>query len=167
MQLFCRVIHDPLDQVRLHFGENQIGLKTRNAEIFARLIDGEFPRYADVIPQEAGNVVRASSEVFSRKLRLVANVTGDEARAVRLRLKKNELELFGQSTGRGEAHAHMEVEFGGAEAEIAFNPDYVLDGIKNSDGEDLQLEFESKTSPGKFTLGESFIYIVMPITIDT
>ena len=52
MQMFCRVISDPLDQVRMSISENQIGLKTKNAEIFARLIDGEFPRYAAVIPAE-------------------------------------------------------------------------------------------------------------------
>ena len=30
----------------------------------------------------------------------------------------------------------------------------------------MRLEFNEKTSPGKFTLGENYIYIVMPITID-
>jgi hypothetical protein len=26
MQLFCKVIDDPLEQVRVHFGDNQFGL---------------------------------------------------------------------------------------------------------------------------------------------
>jgi len=94
-------------------------------------------------------------------------VTGDEARAVRLRANKNQMEIFGQSVGRGEATAHMEVDFKGKDAEIAFNPDYVLDGLKNCDFDSVRLEFNEKTSPGKFCLGENYIYIVMPITIDT
>ena len=49
MQLFCRVIDDPTERLRIHFGENQFGLKTAKAEVFARLIDGEFPRYSAVI----------------------------------------------------------------------------------------------------------------------
>lgn len=166
VQLFCRVIGDPLDQVRLQFGENQVGLKSKNAEVFARLIEGEFPRYAAVIPAEAGNRMEASREAFSKKLRLVSNVAGDEARAVKLRMSKGELHLFGRSAGRGEAKANMEVEFGGDEAEIAFNPDFVLDGLKNCDLETLSLEFNDSTSPGKFRLGENFVYIVMPITVD-
>lgn len=167
MQLFCRVISDPLDQIQLSLGENQVGLKTKNAEIFARLIDGEFPRYAAVVPGESTNVVEADRDLFGKKLRLVANVTGDEARAVRLNLSKNQLELFGQSAGRGEARAHMEVDFKGKSAEIAFNPDYVIDGLKNCETDTVRLEFNEKTSPGKFSLGENYVYVVMPITIDT
>ena len=166
LQLFCRVSSDPLAQVRLSFGDNTIGFKTPDAEVFARLIDGEFPRYAAVIPKESSNRIEADAELFGRKLRLVANVTGEEARAVRLSAAAGSLELFGASAGRGEAHAHMEVDFKGDKAEIAFNPDYVLDGIKNCESGILRLEFNEKTSPGKFTLGENYIYIVMPITID-
>jgi len=166
-QLFCRVISDPLDQIKLSFSENQIGLKTRHAEVFARLLDGEFPRYQAVIPSEAANFVEADAELLMRKLRLVANVTGDEARAVRLSVKKGSMDLFGHSAGRGEARAAMEVEFKGKNAEIAFNPDYVIDGLKNCENGSVVLEFNEKTSPGKFRLGENYIYIVMPITIDT
>lgn len=167
MQLFCRAISDPLDQVKLSFGENQIGIKTRHAEVFARLLDGEFPRYQAVIPGEAQNVIEADAETLARKIRLVANVTGEEARAVKLSLTKGQLELFGQSAGRGEAHAAMEVEYKGKNAEIAFNPDYVVDGLKNCEGVTVHLEFNDKTSPGKFRLGENYVYVVMPITIDT
>ncbi len=166
MQLFCRVVGDPLERVQLHLGENQVGLKTARAEIFARLIDGEFPRYAAVIPRETQHHVEADADTMARKLRLVANVTGVEARAVKLKLGKNELEFFGQSVGRGEAHARMEVDFRGQAAEIAFNPDYVLDGLKNCEGGLVKLDFGERTSPGKFTLGESYTYIVMPITVD-
>lgn len=166
LQLFVRVSSDPLAQVRLSFGDNTFGFKTPEAEVFARLIDGEFPRYSAVIPKESSNRIEADAELFSRKLRLVANVTGEEARAVRLSAEGGALELFGASAGRGEAHARMEVDFKGDKAEIAFNPDYVLDGIKNCESGLLRLEFNEKTSPGKFTLGENYIYIVMPITID-
>jgi DNA polymerase-3 subunit beta len=166
MQLICRVSNDPLAQLRLSFNDSTIGFKTPDAEVFARLIDGEFPRYSAVIPKDATNFVEADAELFSRKLRLVANVTGEEARAVRLSVKSGQLELFGQSAGRGEAHARMEIDFKGEDGEIAFNPDYVLDGIKNCETGILRLEFKEKTSPGKFTLGENYIYVVMPITID-
>jgi len=166
MSLFCRVIGDPLDQVHISFGENQIGLKTKNAEIFARLIDGEFPRYSAVIPRESKNAVEADTATLMQKLRLVANVTGVEARAVRLSMKAGEIELFGHSAGRGEARARLDADYKGEPADIAFNPDYVLDGLKNCEGQHVRLEFSERTSPGKFRLGENYIYIVMPITIE-
>ncbi|MEM1450519.1 MAG: DNA polymerase III subunit beta [Planctomycetota bacterium] len=166
MQLFCRAIPDPLDQVRLSFGDGQVGLRSKNAEIFARLIDGDFPQYQAVIPAECGNAIEADAEVFSRKLRLVSNVSGDETRAVRFRVKGEQLELYGHSADCGEATAHMDVAFKGEDSDIAFNADYVLDGLKNGAPERVILEFGQRTSPGKFTLGENHIYIVMPITLD-
>jgi DNA polymerase III sliding clamp (beta) subunit (PCNA family) len=60
----------------------------------------------------------------------------------------------------------MEVTYKGSGAEIAFNPDYLLEGIKNCEGETVKLEFSDRTSPGKFTLGENYVYIVMPVTVD-
>ena len=166
MQLFCRVIGDPLAPIRLSFGDNQVGLKTERAEVFARLLDGEFPRYKSVVPQSSENVMEADAELFGRKLRLVANVTGDETRAVRLSLQKGELRFFGQSSGYGEATATMEADYKGPPMDIAFNPDYVADGLKNCETSLVRLEFNDKTSPGKFTLGENYVYVVMPITID-
>jgi len=167
MQLFCRVMDDALETVKLDFDDNQICLKTRNAEIFARLIDGEFPRYNAVIPTETENLLEADAELFSQKLRLVSNVTSADTRAVRLSFSKDGVEITGRSAGCGEATAQLEAQFKGKPSEIAFNPDYLIDGLKNCENEHVKLEFNERTSPGKFTLGENYVYVVMPITVES
>jgi DNA polymerase-3 subunit beta len=167
MQLFCRVMDDPLESVKLQFDDNQICLKTRHAEIFARLIDGDFPRYEAVIPTSTENSVEAVAEVLTRKLRLVANVTSADTRAVRLSFGKDQVEINGRSAGTGAAAAQLEADVRGKPGPIAFNPDYLIDGLKNCESELVRLEFNEKTSPGKFTLGENYLYVVMPITVDS
>lgn len=167
VQLFCRVITDPLDRIHISFEENQVGIKTRKAEVFARLLEGEFPRYQAVIPRESGNVVEADAGLFERKLRLVANATGDETRAVKLGFKKGQMELSAQASGKGAATAQLEVDYKGKNSEITFNADYVVEGLKTCESGLVRLEFNEKNAPGKFTLGEDFVYVVMPITIDT
>ncbi|MCZ6597496.1 MAG: DNA polymerase III subunit beta, partial [Planctomycetota bacterium] len=138
MQLFCRVIDDPKEEVKIHFGDNQIGLKTARAEIFARLIDGEFPRYSAVIPASAENVIEANTELFAKKLRLVANVTSTDMRAVRLSVTKGQMTIYGRSVSTGVATAHMEVDFKGKPGDIAFNPDYMIEGLKNCESETVR-----------------------------
>ncbi len=167
MQLFCRVIDDPTEHVHIHFGENQFGLKTAKAEVFARLIDGEFPRYGAVIPASTQNTVEAEAGLLHQKLKLVANVTSADTRAVKLSLAKNHLTIHGRSAAMGEASAQLEVQFDGKPGDIAFNPDYLIDGLKNCETSTVRLEYNEKNNPGKFTLGEDYIYVVMPITIDT
>ncbi len=166
MQLFCRVIDDPMERISLHFGESQIGMKTGKAEIFARLIDGEFPRYSAVIPTETESIVEADAELLSQKLRLVANVTSSDMRAVKLSIEKGQMTVHGRSAAAGQATAKLEIDYKGKPCEISFNPDYLIDGLKSCELESVRLEFTERTSPGKFTLGENYIYIVMPITID-
>jgi len=167
MNLFCKVIHDPLEQVNMHFGENQFGLRTAKAEVFARIIDGEFPRYSAVIPASTTNRIEADAHLLGQKLKLVSNVTSADTRAVRMSVEKNGMKIFGRSASTGEATAHLEVVFDGKPGDIAFNPDYLIDGLKNCETESVVLEYNEKNSPGKFTLGENYIYIVMPITIDS
>ena len=165
MNLFCRVISDALEQVQVAFDEQQASLRTKNAEIFARLIDGEFPRYAAVITSDPAFAIEADRELLARKMRLVSNVVGDEARAVNLSFSPGQVELFGFAAGRGEAKAHMEVGFKDEKAEIAFNPDFVIEGLKHCQEDKVWIEFNDHTSPGKFRLGENYIYVVMPITV--
>jgi DNA polymerase-3 subunit beta len=167
MQLFCKVVDEPTEVIQLHFGDNQFGLKTAKAEVFARLIDGDFPRYTAVIPQETANAVEADTHTLHQKLKLVANVTSNDTRAVRLAFAKGKLTIFGRSATMGEATAQMPVGYDGKECEIAFNPDYLIDGLKNCEEPSVQLGFNEKNNPGKFTLGENYTYVVMPITIDT
>ena len=47
-----------------------------------------------------------------------------------------------------------------------FTLDNTLEGPKNCELEKVRFEFDDRTSPGKFTLGENFVYIVMPITVE-
>jgi DNA polymerase-3 subunit beta len=166
MQAFCRVIDDPLENVSVHFGTNQVGLRTKHAEIFARLIDGEFPRYAAVIPAETSISVEADADLLARKLKLVSNVTTADARAVKLTLSNNSIDITGRSTSNGQASSQLEAICDVDKAEIAFNPDFLIEGLRQCETDAVRLEFNDKTSPGKFTLGESYLYIVMPITVD-
>ena len=166
MQAFCRVIDDTLEQIQVHFADNQIGVRTKKAEIFARVIDGEFPRYAAVIPGEVGHSIEADSDTFARKLKLVSNVTTADARAVKLGVDGSRLSISGRSSASGRAESHMDVTSQGGDAEISFNPDFIGDGLRNCERDVVRLEFNDRTSPGKFTLGENYIYIVMPITAD-
>lgn len=167
MQLFSRVVDDPHESVLIHFGENQLGMKTSRAEVFARLIDGEFPRYSAVIPESTENFLEVDADLFLQKLRLVSNVTSDETRAVRLSLDKGNMKVFGRSASTGEASTELEVEFEGKPGHISFNPDFVMDGLKNCETQTVRLEYNQNASPGKFTLGENYVYIVMPITNDS
>ena len=65
------------------------------------------------------------------------------------------------STG---ADVSMDVDVKGAGGSIGFNPDYVLEALKVADLETVRLDMTDEETPAKFTLGESFTYVLMPIS---
>ena len=67
---------------------------------------------------------------MNQKLKLVANVTSTDTRAVRLSLEKGKMTIFGRSASTGEATAHLDVDFEGKPGDIAFNPDYLIDDLR-------------------------------------
>lgn len=167
LQMFSRLLHDPMERVRIAFDENQFCLKTEQAEIFARLIDGEFPKYSQVVPAEGQCKIDADAGLLTNKLRLASTVTSADARAVKLMFQEDHLEIHAKATGRGKASGQMEVAYQGGEVDIAFNPDFIIEGLKQCESDQVHLEFNDRTSPGKFLLGQDYVYVVMPITIDT
>jgi len=52
----------------------------------------------------------------------------------------------------------------GAGGSINFNPDYILEALRQCDLEEVRLDMSDDSMPAKFTLGESFTYVVMPIS---
>ncbi len=167
LQMFSRILGDPMARVRIGFEETQFCLKTDQAEIFARLIDGEFPKYSQVVPDEGSCKVDADAALLVNKLRLTSTVTSADARAVKLQFTEDHIEILARATGRGRATGQMEASYQGDDVDIAFNPDFLIDGLKQCESDRVHLEFNDRTSPGKFSLGQDYTYVVMPITIDT
>ena len=63
------------------------------------------------------------------------------------------------------AKAEIGVNFKGVVDRIKYNPDYLMDALKKADVEEAKLTFEQSNTPGKFSLGEGFTYVVMPINV--
>ena len=68
---------------------------------------------------------------------------------VTLRLKVDEMEIFGQST-LGDASESMNINYEGEEAVVSFNPKFLLDPLKSINADKITFEFRDDMSPGVF-----------------
>jgi DNA polymerase-3 subunit beta len=90
---------------------------------------------------------------------------------VTLRIKKNEMEITGQSS-LGDACESMGIAYEGEEATVSFNPRFLLDPLKSLQRDKVTLEFRDDMSPGVFKVNKeedaklSFLCVVMPIRTD-
>ena len=169
VQQVLRSLDPGADAVGLSVSPGQIAFRTSRAQVFVRLLEGEFPKYSAVLPKECPSSVEFDRAKMYQKLQLVANLTADDSRSVRWTFLGESIQLTAASAGRGEARAELEAKVklkGPPGAQISFNPDYILDGLKASVAEVVHLEFGDRDRPGKFLLGENYVYVVMPITLE-
>ncbi|MBI3819283.1 MAG: DNA polymerase III subunit beta [Planctomycetes bacterium] len=163
VQQFIRVLSTIKEVITLSVSPERLSLQTSSATILTRLLEGEFPRYQAVVPKEGKNVAECDTKTLAQKIRLVAHLCPPEQPVVRFKFMSNSLTLTTSSPQRGEARAEMPVHFMGAQEEVAFNPEFVLDGLKASKRDTIRLEFNDRTAPGKFHLNENHEYVVMPV----
>jgi DNA polymerase-3 subunit beta len=163
IQQFLRLLQGVTDDATLDIAAEKIALNCRQATVVCRVLEGEFPRYQAVIPKDGKNSVEFDARQLEQKLRLVAHLCPAEQPIVRLKFASNSLTLSATSPQRGEARAELPVVFKGTTEEIAFNPEYVIDGLKVSEKETVRLEFNDKSAPGRFFLNEHHEYVVMPV----
>lgn len=150
-------------ELEIFFLESQVGFRLGEYECFGRVLEGEFPNYSNVIPGDGKHVAQFHRQSLMQKLRLASHLAEDGAAQVRFEFKSDQLEVSAESEGRGRATASLEVAYNGEGLSTLFNPAFILDGIKASHEEQIELQMDDATRPARFTLGDDYTYVVMPL----
>ncbi len=151
-------------KAELFFGENNLSLAGGRTWISIQRVHGAFPDFESVIPRDQANKVDLSRVLLENAIRRVSVFCEELNPAVRLSFEGGRLELSTESAEVGSGKATVDIVLKGAGGLITFNPKYVLDALKACQEEEIRFEFEDSNSPGKFVLGEQYLYVVMPIT---
>ncbi|MBI4576503.1 MAG: DNA polymerase III subunit beta [Planctomycetes bacterium] len=160
-----RLLTEVDEDVRLGVGKNQFKLKTRRAELCCQLVEGQFPRYADVLPRGDGTPVRLSRETFAALVRRAASLNTPEVQSVRLKLGQGRLVIASEVRDVGSTHAEMVVEYDGSPVELAFNPQFLLEFLKTVDEPVVDAYLTRSDAPGLFLGGPGYRYVIMPMSL--
>jgi DNA polymerase-3 subunit beta len=148
----------------LILGTNQVLFDLGEVMIISRLIEGEFPDYQQVIPPISDNKMTANREELLLAVRRAALLATPDYQAVKLELFKNKLVVSKSTPDIGESREEIPVEYQGKELLIGFNPNYLIDVLKNLSGEKIELELTDSEKPGVIRLN-GYIYIVLPMRL--
>jgi DNA polymerase-3 subunit beta len=166
MAQMVRALTEEDESLDIHVDENQALARTSRAVIASRLVEGAFPNWQEVIPANSAHLVEMDRDELIGALRRAKLLTNQESRSVRLRFAEGKLVIASRALEVGEARIELDVPYEGPELEIGFNPDYVIDALNVVRAERVHLELNGPTSPGKITDGESFTYVVMPVSLE-
>lgn len=158
------ITDDSGENLKITFTENQVGFTVGNFSLISQLLECNFPEYEVVIPKAAETTCELNRDLLERNVRRVAILSSGDMRLIRLNFSGQTLDLSAESSGVGTAEQSMDVDVKGAGGALSFNPDYLLEALKVCDQEVVRLDMSDDSTPAKMTLGESFTYVLMPIS---
>jgi len=153
--------------VTLELGSNHIRVQLDGIRFTSKLIDGRFPEYERVIPEEADNELTADRELFKAALQRTAILSNEKYRGIRLIIRDNGVVLQAHNPEQEEAEEELEVSYKGDDIEIGFNVNYLLDALGAIESSDVTLSIVDGNSscllrePGK----DDCKYVVMPMRL--
>lgn len=138
------------------------------AELFMRLIEGEFPDYRQVIPKQSKVKLGLSRADFLHALGCISVLSTERAKGVRVSLKPGILEVQANNPDVGDGAYETEVVYSGEELSIGFNGRYLIEALTAMrDGERVEFMVTDDVSPGVLRLegDDSYCYVVMPMRL--
>jgi DNA polymerase III subunit beta len=147
-------------------GDSLIGFAGAGRQTTTRLLSGEYPKYQSLLPSEFSATAELMAAPFAEAVKRVALVA-ERNTPVRLAFSAGQLVLEAGASEEAQAVEVLEAAYDGEDLQIAFNPQYLLDGIGALDSDTARISFTSPTKPavltGKSEGDPDYRYVLMPI----
>lgn len=151
-------------KIEVNVSSNQVSFMMNETTFISRLIEGNFPNYNQVIPTKKN----ISFEVFTKDLlastRRSALCSGEFGSTVKYKLENNAITVSSNSQNM-EFTDELPVEYTQEAFDAAFNPQYIIDVLKNVSAEKVSFSFVNASQPVLVEpVGEeTFKYVIMPV----
>lgn len=168
LQELVRLLGDDDDEsveVRLDEGTATFSLGGRR--ITTRLIEAEYPNYRGLIPTSQPNRLTVGRAGLIEAVKRVALMVQSTPTPIRLVSTPDQLELMAITPDRGEAREAIEATYEGEDLTVAFNPEYLLNGLEATDGDEITLQTVDGLKPAllRSTDDDGFLYLLMPVRV--
>ncbi len=164
-----KIIADSFDIITVGIAKNQALFEMENCKIVTRLLDGEFLKYSNTIPQNWETRIKVNKSniqnCFERILLISASSIEKEKKyPVKVNIEVGKVTIS-CSNQTGDAKEEIFVDTEGKDLEIGFNPRFFLDALKAIDDEEVYIEFGTNRSPCIIKPIENgdYVYMILPI----
>lgn len=154
----------PAGEVDVSLSSNKVRFANADTIIVSKLIDGTFPDYGPVIPQNNNNVVTLDKKELACAVARVASVATERGKAAKFTLTADNLAIDMRSDD-GTAHEDVPAEYDGPDMEIGFNSAYLGDVLGALTGETVTVKLSEAGSPGIFTGDSDVLALCMPMRV--
>ncbi len=162
-----RLLGDSETEVELVISKNHLRLVTENQSLTTKLIDGKFPDYDRVIPQDSNKKVYADREKLRSGMARTSILSNEKFRGIRMVLEEGKVIASANNPEQETAEEEIEVMYSGESMEIGFNVSYLLDALNIIKSDQVLLELKDSDSSCLITSSEDTDsrYVIMPMRL--
>ncbi len=167
------ILDDKEGILKIYFSGNQVlfelpmhEVKHPQIQVISRLIDGEYPNYQDIIPNNFKTTVSLEKDEFLNQIK-TASLFSNKTNEVKIsaRPEKEQIEIFAQSSEVGQSKSSLPAKIGGEAIDVSFNYKYLVDGLLKIKSSEVVFSISKEEGPCILRpVGDaSYTYVVMPI----
>lgn len=152
--------------IEIGLAANQAYFNLGETVVVSRLIEGQFPNYQQLLPSDCELRVKFVRNELIATLKRVALLAQTNS-LVKMKVSGGDVEVSAMAQDVGSAIERLAAQVDGEGMEVAFNANYLLDGLQSISEDEVLLELNSPLKPGllKPVEKQDFIYLVMPVRI--
>jgi DNA polymerase-3 subunit beta len=151
--------------IELFVDQSQVAFRAGGLTLSSRLIEGQFPSYRQLLPEGYESRLVVGRQQLLDAVRRVG-LLARENTPVRMEFNALGVRLTSSSPDLGGAVEAVEATYEGTDLTVAFNPNYLADGLQVASGESVTLEVRDGLKPGVVRgEGSEFTYLVMPVRL--
>tara|TARA_Y200000002_G_C22665709_1_gene657910 strand:- start:1055 stop:2170 length:1116 start_codon:yes stop_codon:yes gene_type:complete len=162
-----KLLSETDEDVEISISSNKIVFVIGEIIFISKLIDGSFPDYKRVIPNDNSNILKINREALLSAVDRVSTIANDKSPVIKFKLLKNILNLNSVNTESSTASEDLNINYDGDQIEIGFNSKYIMDIVNNLEDEEISINLKDNSSPvvALENSNSNLIYVLMPMRV--
>lgn len=159
---------DSEQTIIVEFGSNHVRVETGHMLFISKLVDGKFPDYDRVLPKGGDKVVKADRSELKAALQRAAILSNEKYRGVRFIVSSGQISIQANNPEQEEANEEVAVDYDGAELEMGFNVNYLIDVLGVLESSTISITLSDTSSSALVQDGDQSqdsLYVVMPMRL--
>lgn len=172
LNLLKSVLLNSEEEVVIEYNETNAKFSFEAYELNCRLIDGKYPNYEAVIPNENPNKLILDRSQFLNTVKRISIFANKTTHQIKLKMSGAELKISAQDLDYSNAgEERLECQYHGDDMEIGFNSRFLIEMLSNMSSKEIQLQMSLPNRAGILTPvdgledGEKVIMLVMPVML--
>ncbi|MDI6892386.1 MAG: DNA polymerase III subunit beta [Actinomycetota bacterium] len=161
-----KIIPPKRKEIDITLTENQIIFNLGEVVLISRLIEGQFPNYQQLLPEDHKMRLEVDREKFAGAVKRVSLLALNNS-PLKLSIKGSKMKISAQTAEVGLATEEIGVNKKGEDMDIALNAQFLMDGVTSVEGDAVVFEVLDPLKPGliRSVAGGDFLYLIMPVRI--